>query len=62
MPPDNGKSDKDKRKIGNIAKILVFMHPYKVQLLGLFALTALLSIIAMFPPLVTRTLVDDVFT
>ena len=62
MPPDNGKSEKDKRKIGNIAKILVFMHPYKVQLLGLFALTALLSIIAMFPPLVTRTLVDDVFT
>ena len=62
MPPDNGKSDKDKRKIGNIKKILVFMHPYKMQLLGLFALTALLSIIAMFPPLVTRTLVDDVFT
>lgn len=62
MSTGKEKSEKDKKKLGNITKILVFMQPYKVQLFGLFALTALLSIIAMIPPLVTRALVDDVFT
>ncbi|NLG13584.1 MAG: ABC transporter ATP-binding protein [Lentisphaerae bacterium] len=62
MATGNEKSEKDKKKLGNIRKILVFMQPYRLQLIGLFALTALLSIIAMFPPLVTRALVDDVFT
>lgn len=62
MATGNEKSEKDKKKLGNIRKILVFMQPYRLQLFGLFALTALLSIIAMFPPLVTRALVDDVFT
>ncbi len=62
MSTGKEKSEKDKKKLGNITKILVFMQPYRVQLFGLFALTALLSIIAMIPPLVTRALVDDVFT
>ena len=43
-------------------KILVFMQPYKRSLAGLFALTAVLTLIALFPPIVTKVLVDDVFT
>ena len=58
MPPPN----KDKKRLGNIGKILVFMQPYYLQLYGLFGLTILLSVLAMAPPLVTRALVDRVFT
>ena len=54
--------NQDKKRLGNIRKILVFMQPYYLQLHGLFGLTVLLSILAMAPPLVTRALVDRVFT
>jgi len=46
----------------NLAKILVFMRPYRLRLLSLMALTVLLSILAMLPPLITRGIVDRVLT
>lgn len=56
------KPDENKRRLGNISKILVFMEPYYLQLYALFGLTVILSILAMAPPLVTRALVDRVLT
>ena len=56
------KSFEEKRRLGNIGKILVFMDPYRGQLFAVFALTALLALLAMLPPLVSKVLVDDVFT
>ena len=56
------KSFEEKRRLGNIGKILVFMDPYRGQLVAVFALTALLALLAMLPPLVSKVLVDDVFT
>ena len=53
------KSFEEKRRLG---KILVFMDPYRGQLVAVFALTALLALLAMLPPLVSKVLVDDVFT
>ncbi len=61
MPPTE-KTDKDRRKLGNIKKILIFMTPYYTRLYALFGLTVFLSILAMLPPLVIRALVDKVFT
>lgn len=56
-------SELDKKKsLGNITKVLVFMRPYYKRLYGLLALTVLLSVLAMLPPLVTMELVDRVFT
>ena len=48
--------------LGNLAKILVFMRPYKGQLLVLILLTSILAVLAVFPPLVTKILIDRVFT
>lgn len=52
----------EKQRLGNIGKILVFMFPYKGLLLWVLGLTAFLAFLAMLPPLVTKVLVDDVFT
>jgi ABC-type bacteriocin/lantibiotic exporter with double-glycine peptidase domain len=46
----------------NLAKILAFAHPYRGRLFSLMALTVLLSVLAMLPPLVTRAIVDKVLT
>ena len=48
--------------LGNMSKVLVFMRPYKKQLLALVLLTIILAVLAVFPPLVTKTLIDRVFT
>ena len=42
-------------KAGTFGKICQFMRPYRGKLIGLVALTALLSIIAMLPPLLTQS-------
>lgn len=39
-----------------------FLRPHQARLLGLLALTLLLSVIAMLPPLVTRAIIDRVIT
>jgi ABC-type multidrug transport system fused ATPase/permease subunit len=46
----------------NLAKILAFAYPYRTRLLGLMALTVLLSVLAMLPPLITRAIIDKVLT
>lgn len=46
----------------NISRILVFMLPYRGQLFLLVFLTIILSLLAIVPPLVTRALIDRVFT
>lgn len=46
----------------NLAKILAFAYPYRARLVGLMALTVLLSVLAMLPPLVTRAVIDKVLT
>ncbi len=48
--------------LGNLARILVFMRPYQRQLIALILLTIVLAVLAVFPPLVTKTLIDRVFT
>ncbi len=52
----------NKSSLGNLGKILVFMSPYQRQLLLLVLLTILLALLATIPPLITRTLIDRVFT
>ncbi|NLZ63233.1 MAG: ABC transporter ATP-binding protein [Lentisphaerae bacterium] len=55
--------DSDKKtSFGNIGKILVFMSPYMRQLVLLVALTVILALLATIPPMVTRALIDRVFT
>jgi len=46
----------------NLTKILAFVYPYRLRLLGLMGLTVLLSILAMLPPLITRAIIDRVLT
>ena len=58
MPDQNKPSS----SIGNLRKILVFMRPYRLRLFSLMGLTALISILAMLPPLINKVLVDKVFT
>jgi ABC-type multidrug transport system fused ATPase/permease subunit len=41
---------------------LPLLAPYRVRLWGLLAITALMSLLAMAPPLITRALVDRVIT
>ncbi len=53
---------KKKTPLGNIGKILVFMSPYQRQLWLLIGLTIFLAILATLPPMVTRMLIDRVFT
>ncbi|NMA44118.1 MAG: ABC transporter ATP-binding protein [Oligosphaeraceae bacterium] len=48
--------------LGNLRKILVFMWPYRRHLFGLMTMTACLAVLAIFPPLVTKALIDRVFT
>jgi len=44
------------------ARLASFLRPYKWRLIGLLLLTAVLSILAMLPPLVTRGIIDQVIT
>ncbi|MBR6470626.1 MAG: ABC transporter ATP-binding protein [Victivallales bacterium] len=45
-----------------ISRVLAFTKRYKVQVMAAVTLTALLAGLAVVPPLVTRALVDQVFT
>lgn len=45
-----------------ISRLLAFLLPYKVQVVSAVVLTILLAGIAVVPPLITRALVDRVFT
>lgn len=42
------------------AKIARFVHPFRYQLLGLAALTALIAVLSMLPPLLMRKVINDV--
>lgn len=42
------------------SRLLTFFYPFRWKLLGLVALTGVLSIIAMLPPLLTRALINRV--
>ncbi len=48
--------------MGNLLKILVFLRPYKKQLAWMIFTTAAVTLINLFPPLVTKELIDKVFT
>ena len=52
----------EKTGLGNIKKILVFMRPYHSQVILLVVLTFFLALLAVFPPLITKVLIDRVFT
>lgn len=41
-------------------KILPFVRPFRLHLVGMLALTALTSLLVMIPPLLTRALINDV--
>ncbi len=43
-----------------LGKVLLFVHPFRLHLLGMLALTALLSLMMMIPPLLTRSIINDV--
>ncbi|MFA6931089.1 MAG: ABC transporter ATP-binding protein, partial [Lentisphaeria bacterium] len=55
-------SSSENSTFGNLGKILVFMGPYRRQLFVLLMLTIILAVLAIFPPLVTKVLIDRVFT
>ena len=46
----------------NLLRILVFLRPYKKHMLWLLFTTAVVTLINLFPPLVTKELIDTVFT
>lgn len=43
-----------------LLRIVGYMSPYRLRLVGLLALTVFFSVLAMLPPLVTRAIVDRV--
>lgn len=43
-----------------LRKILPFIAPFKWKIIGLVLLTAVLSVLAMLPPLFTRSIINDV--
>jgi subfamily B ATP-binding cassette protein MsbA len=45
-----------------LPQVLAFLGPYRARLAGLLALTLLLSVLSMLPPLVTRAIIDRVIT
>ena len=47
---------------GSFTRMLPFVRPYRARLFLLFALTVLLSILVMLPPLVMRSMINDVLT
>lgn len=47
---------------GRWSEFLVFLRPHRRRIAGLIALTFALSILAMLPPLITRSIVDRVIT
>ena len=47
---------------GNIGRVFVFAGKYRRQIVVAVVLTALLAGMAVLPPLITRALVDRVFT
>jgi subfamily B ATP-binding cassette protein MsbA len=47
---------------GSLSRIFPFVRPYRNRLIGLFALTVLLSVFVMLPPLVMRAIINNVLT
>ena len=47
---------------GGIRRIARMMLPYRIQMVILVGLTVIMALIATLPPLVTRALIDQVFT
>ena len=47
---------------GQLRDIIAFVRPYRSYLLGLIALTVLLSVLVMLPPLLIRGIIDRVLT
>ncbi|MCL1909986.1 MAG: ABC transporter ATP-binding protein, partial [Kiritimatiellaeota bacterium] len=68
MPPNGNKNGNGKngngRKISTtgetMRKIAPFIKPFKWRIFGLIGLTAVLSVIAMLPPLYTRAIINNV--
>ncbi len=47
---------------GSFTRMLPFVRPYRARLFGLFGLTVMLSVLVMLPPLVMRSVINDVLT
>ena len=47
---------------GGVRRIARMMLPYRIQMAILVGLTAIMALIATLPPLVTKALIDQVFT
>jgi ABC-type multidrug transport system fused ATPase/permease subunit len=43
-----------------LKKIMPFVRPFRMQLFGMLALTAFLSVVSMIPPLLTRSIINNV--
>ena len=43
---------------GRFSSILQFLRPYRRQVVLLVAMTVVMSVLSMLPPLVTRSIVD----
>ena len=59
MPPAASASDRP-RPGQTFRKVLPFLRPFRMKIIGLVLLTAFLSVIAMLPPLFTRAVINDV--
>lgn len=47
-------------KGSTFSKIMAFVRPFRLQLLGMLALTALLAVVSVLPPLLVRSTINDV--
>ena len=50
----------DSTKTSVLHKIMPFVRPFRMQIFGMLALTAILSVISMIPPLLTRAIINQV--
>lgn len=53
-------ADAEQPKTSTFKKVYPFIAPFKTKIIFLVVLTALLSVVAMLPPLFTRTIINDV--
>lgn len=59
---DGNNVEKQARGLGNLRRVAIFMRPYRGRLILLASLTVCLACLNVLPPLVTRYLIDQVFT
>lgn len=50
------------QQTGSFTRMLPYVRPYRTRLFMLFGLTVVLSILVMLPPLVMRSMINDVLT